>query len=155
MRSFILNGIFRWHSINGLMQSDDEFRRFELITGFTQTLDKHLKALQEKNLTSFLETINQHGELSLVFPNGRLLTGAAEVIDFHREWFSDPDWSIQAEIVRKLETSELAFALLRVIYDDVNHAGQPISKHFFLNLIFQRQGENWLLVHDQNTDIAL
>lgn len=120
---------------------------------FEQVLEKHIKALQEKNIDLFLETVPQNGEFSLILPNGKLIKTAEEFVEFNQDWFSDPDWKMQIELVRVVGGADLGFALLDVDYSDKNQHGEPIHKTFYLHLVFRRhENGEWLLVHDQNTD---
>ncbi len=120
---------------------------------FEQTLEKHIKALQEKNIGAFLETIPEQGEFSLILPNGKMISTAEEFVAFNRDWFGDPDWTMQITIVRKFGGADMGFALLDVAYSDRDREGKPINKSFYLNLIFRRVADgHWLLTHDQNTD---
>jgi hypothetical protein len=60
---------------------------------------------------------------------------------------------MSVELVNQRETPVMASALCLVTYDDVDEAGVAVQFQYFLNLIFAKQGNQWLLVHDQNTII--
>ncbi|GAA3018478.1 nuclear transport factor 2 family protein [Streptosporangium longisporum] len=116
---------------------------------FDEALALHLKAIDERDLDGYLETVHQ--DATLILPNGTLLTGKDEIAKFHREWFADQDWSMSSETVRVSETGDSAFALLAVAYNDVDPEGAPYRKTYHLTLVFARSDGRWLLVHDQNT----
>ena len=124
-----------------------------MLQSFGGALERHLDALRSKDIDVFLETLPQDGPLTLILPNGKLLSNAQDVIAFHRDWFADEDWSIETHVLRTIVGSEVAAALVRVEYNDLDRQGKPISQTYFLNIIFQRQDDRWLLVHDQNTTI--
>ncbi|MFD2169314.1 YybH family protein [Tumebacillus lipolyticus] len=117
---------------------------------FHEALQTHLKALTEKDLTNFLPTVHEEN-LSLILPTGSYLNNRQEFESFHQGWFSDPDWSMHYEVVKTVVTAEMGLALLNVLYNDLDPQGQPYEKRYYLTLVFQKQGEDWLLVHDQNT----
>lgn len=120
---------------------------------FQQALQRHLTAVQERDLATFRETIASDGSLALILPNGTYLDEYQEIIEMHQEWFADPEWRMSVELVNQRETPVMASALCLVTYDDVDEAGAAVQFQYFLNLIFAKQGNQWLLVHDQNTII--
>ncbi len=120
---------------------------------FKETLEKHLDAIQKRNLKQFLETVCSDDAINVVLPNGVLIDNQTDFINFHKEWFSDHDWSINFEIVRSLETSEMAFVLILMEYHDRDEEGQSYDAANYLNLIFINKDGKWLLIHDQNTPI--
>ncbi|WP_157729421.1 YybH family protein [Tumebacillus algifaecis] len=117
---------------------------------FKDALQNHLDAITGKNLTAFLSTV-QKDNISLILPNGKFINDRQEFETFHQNWFSDPDWSMECEILKTVVTSEMSVALLNVLYKDLDPQGQPYEKQYYLSLIFQQHDGNWLLVHDQNT----
>ncbi|MGN9838483.1 YybH family protein [Nonomuraea sp. H19] len=116
---------------------------------FSQALDAHLKAIEARDLDTFLETLHQ--DATLILPNGTLLRGKDAIAEFHASWFGDPDWSMRTETVRTETAGDSAFVVLSVVYDDLDPEGKPYQKTYYLTLYFARAGERWLLVHDQNT----
>lgn len=120
---------------------------------FETTLRTHLDAIQRRDLPAFVATLTSAPELTLILPNGALISGRDEVISFNAEWFADPDWRLSYETVRTLEAGAMAFALLLVTYDDLDASGQPYQIHYYLQLVFRQEDGAWRLVHDQNTSI--
>ncbi|NUW43624.1 YybH family protein [Nonomuraea rhodomycinica] len=116
---------------------------------FAKALDAHLAAIHARDLEGYLATVHQ--DASLILPNGTLLRGKEAIAEFHAAWFADTDWSMRAEPVRVEAAGEAAFALLSVVYDDLDPKGEPYRKTYYLTLYFTRADERWLLVHDQNT----
>lgn len=122
---------------------------------FQQTLERHLQAVQDRDLKTFLATIADDGSLTMILPNGSLLDSYEEIVELHEEWFADPDWQLTTELINKHASSEMASALLLVNYQDVDEAGGSVQFQYFLNLIFANRSGKWLLIHDQNTIIDM
>ncbi|MEZ4865912.1 MAG: nuclear transport factor 2 family protein [Caldilineaceae bacterium] len=122
---------------------------------FQQALQRHLTAIQEHDIDTFLETIVADGTLSLILPNGDYLDDYQEIVELHQEWFADPEWRMTTELITQHESDAMASALLLVNYEDVDEEGEAVQFQYFLNLIFVKQGDQWLVVHDQNTMIEL
>ncbi|MBN6050673.1 SgcJ/EcaC family oxidoreductase, partial [Nonomuraea sp. RK-328] len=116
---------------------------------FSQALDAHLAAIEARDLEGYLATVHQ--DISLILPNGTLLRGKEAVAEFHTAWFANTDWSTRTETVRAETAGDAAFALLSVVYDDLDPEGKPYRKPYYLTLYFTRTDGRWLLVHDQNT----
>lgn len=117
---------------------------------FTAALQHHLNTITEKDLTAFLATVHPDN-ISLILPNGKLITERQEFDTFHQNWFSDPDWSMHTELIKTAVTAGMGVALLKVLYKDLDPQGQPYEKQYYLSLVFEQVNGAWLLVHDQNT----
>lgn len=122
---------------------------------FQQALQRHLTAVQERDLKTFLDTIASDGSMAMILPNGNYLDEYQAIVELHEEWFADTEWRMTTEIVNQRETPAMASALCLVTYEDVDEDGESIQFQYFLNLIFAKQGNKWLLVHDQNTIIDM
>lgn len=118
---------------------------------FEQTLQRHLTAVQNRDIDTFLKTIVNDGTLTLIMPNGSLWQDYDEIAELHQEWFSDPDWQMTTELLSTRESAEMASALLLVNYTDVDEEGDPVEFQYYLHLLFAKRGADWLVIHDQNT----
>lgn len=116
---------------------------------FPQALEAHLTAIRSRDLDGYLETV--HPDATVILPNGTFLRGKDAVAEFHTSWFGDPDWTLRAETVRTQTAGDSAFALLSVVYDDLDPEGKPYQKEYYLTLYFTLVDGRWLLLHDQNT----
>lgn len=116
-------------------------------------LQTYLDAVASRNLAALMPLIGP--EVTLVLPQGQLLTGPAEFETFHREWFADPDWKLQADLVRSRADAKTAVFVLHVTYLDKNQAGKLVSFSYFLSLSFVQAGGRWSLILDQSTLVQL
>jgi uncharacterized protein (TIGR02246 family) len=119
---------------------------------FTEALHHHLTTIGRRDLDAYLATV--HDDVSLIMPNGRLLAGRDEVAAFHREWFGDPDWSWELDLRHTTTTAGTGVATFTVAYHDLDAKGEPYDLSYLLTLVFARDGDRWLLLHDQNTPLA-
>jgi uncharacterized protein (TIGR02246 family) len=118
---------------------------------FQQTLERHLAAVQNRDLDTFLDTIAADGSLTLIMPNGSLWQDHDDIAELHQEWFLDPDWQMTTELLTTHESAEMASALLLVNYTDVDAEGEPVEFQYYLHLLFAKRNGKWLVIHDQNT----
>ncbi|MGW5052736.1 YybH family protein [Actinokineospora sp. NPDC004072] len=109
-------------------------------------IDAHLAAIAGRDLAGYAASL--HPEVTVVVPSGRVMTGAAEVIAFHEQWFAQPGWTYDVVHRRSVTTADSAVRVVEVTYAD--GPGAPPSR-FVMGLSFVREGSAWLLVHDQCT----
>jgi len=117
---------------------------------FNCTVDKHLNAIKARNFEAFLSTISTKDPITFILPNG---TYSDDYVNYHKVlkgWFDDSRWTFQAKILTKTETSEMGHVLLLV---DYREAYRDYHLEHYLSLIFEKQNDQWLLIHDQNTKV--
>ena len=119
---------------------------------FGTALRAHLDAVRTRDLEAFAATVD--GDCAVVLLDGRVVDGRDAVLELHRDWFADPDWSIEFSPVKTVVRDGLGVALVAVDYTDVDGRGAPVALHYLLSLTFAPAQEGWLLVHDQNTSSA-
>ncbi len=116
---------------------------------FKQALTTHIHAIETRDLKAYQKTIAK--DVLLILPNGHMISGYDEMINFHKDWFSDPDWSMKLEILSLKEYSDTAMVLYDVIYMDLDQDCKPYELKYFLSLHFKLEAGKWLLTFDQNT----
>lgn len=119
---------------------------------FRDTLDRHLRAIRERDLTEFIATLPAD-EVTLITSDGRLVRNVAEMVDMHRGWFEQTTWTLDAEVVSLVESPELGVVVLRLDYRDEPPGRPPIREASYLTLVFALRDGRWVMVHDQNTPI--
>jgi uncharacterized protein (TIGR02246 family) len=120
-------------------------------TAARAAIDRHLATITRRDLDGYAATL--HDDVVVVLPTGRTLTGRADVVDFHREFFADPDWT--QDLVERTTTvgEHVARALFEADYRDVDAAGAPVHTRYLVGFVFVRVGAEWLLLHDQCTPV--
>ena len=112
---------------------------------FRETLARHLEAIQRRDLDALAATVSPD-ELVLVTADGKLKRTAREFLDAHREWFAMKGWTLEATVETVYETAGLAVAVLRLLYNEPG-----VNQASLLTLVFEKRGDRWLMVLDQNT----
>jgi uncharacterized protein (TIGR02246 family) len=115
---------------------------------FRDTLERHLRAIQARDLPALADTVAADG-LVLIMADGKLALGTEEFLEAHRGWFAMQHWTLAAEPVRTFESADLAVAVLRLDYREP----PSVRNESYLTLVFERRGGKWLMVLDQNTPI--
>ena len=119
---------------------------------FRETLDRHLRAIRERDLSGLIETLPAD-ELTLITSDGRLVRTTAEFIAMHRGWFAETTWSLNAVVVSLVESSEIGVAVLHLDYRDSAPGRSPLQEESYLSLVFALRQDRWVMVQDQNTPI--
>lgn len=119
---------------------------------FRQTLEKHLAAIQDRDLDRLIETLPAE-ELLLVMSDGKVARTVREFVEAHRGWFQMPNWTLKTEPINVSETPDMGVAVLRLDYSELNADGTRFHQQSVLTLIFAREDSRWVMVHDQNTPI--
>ena len=117
---------------------------------FRTALEKHLNAVQNRDLDTLVDTLTTSDDLQVIFPDGSRTIGTQAVIDFHLEWFKDKNWIWTPTIDRIVEGGEQSTALVKYTYQS-NSADS--KRTYWLVLVFQLENGSWRLIHDQNTNI--
>ncbi len=119
---------------------------------YDSTLQIHLKAIKDRDLTTILYTV--HDSVELIFPNGQILKSKSAFGNFHKEWFADQNWLMQPGIVKSVKSDSISYSLIRYKYHDIDSVGSLINpRETYLMLVFKLEAEGWKLIHDQNTRI--
>lgn len=125
----------------------------EKSANFSAALDRHIKAIQTRNLAEIEATITKGEELELIFPSGKRSNTRAAYVDFHRKWFADNSWRMTFKHTSMNVSEDLAYALYETSYTDSAEDGSESTNHAWLHFIFRLESGEWRLVHDQNTAI--
>jgi ketosteroid isomerase-like protein len=120
---------------------------------FRETLEKHLAAVQGRDLKALEETLTRGDKLILIFNGGEKLNTRQQFIDFHKTWFSENNWQWKPEVLQVIETPGLAHVLLKYTYSWTDKENKPKQSESFLALTFAKEKDGWGLVFDQNTKI--
>lgn len=122
-------------------------------SGFDETLDRHVAAIQSRDLDGIEATITRDESMVLIFPDGTRYTTRDQFLGFHREWFADKDWVMTLEPIRRWHGADYGYGLYRTSFDP-DGAGPTPPRAAWLSLGFRLEDGEWRLVHDQNTRIT-
>ena len=121
------------------------------MTNFEEVLTLHLQSIKDRSISKFSEFLHPSEKSMVILPNGSMIEGYENIIDFHKSWFEDTDWRMDTTIVDIFATNNMGYALLDVTYQDLNEEGQPYEMKYFLSLLFKKTNDKWILLRDQNT----
>ena len=118
------------------------------------TVDRHLAAINARDLDALLATVTRREALTTILPNGKVLETRAQYRRLHEEWFAGTDWRMAFTVQDVRLFGDVGIA--RVHYDSQRRdaaGGYSSSRVALLTLAFAREDGDWRLVYDQNTVI--
>jgi ketosteroid isomerase-like protein len=113
---------------------------------FRETLGRHLLAIEQRDLDALDATVAD--PLVLVMADGKLKRQKSEFMEAHRGWFAMKNWTLTAKPVEIYEAASLGVAVMHLDYREDGKRSES-----YLTLVFERRGDEWLMVQDQNTPV--
>ncbi len=117
---------------------------------FAETLDRHLRAIAQRDATEFAATLSVDPAPHVIGPDGSIIAGHDAVLAAHRDWFSSMEFTFDPNIIWQRESGDLGIALVRVRYAEP----EKEPREFYLLLAFARNDDRWGMFYDQNTPIG-
>jgi ketosteroid isomerase-like protein len=115
---------------------------------------RHVRAVQARDMRELEATITTAPQLTLILPGGVRTETRQAYLDFHREFFASPTWTIGFDVLEMLETPELGLVATRSHYADTDRdSGQAVRTSSWVTFVFRKEEGEWRLVFDQNTRI--
>ena len=121
------------------------------MSNFEIAVKAHLKAIAERNLSAFSEFLHPSHNCIIILPNGSMIEGHENVLNFHKEWFEDLDWRMDVKTMDIFTVGDIGYVLMDVVYHDLDEGGNPYEMKYFLSLLFMKIEDKWILLRDQNT----
>ena len=115
---------------------------------FDIALQRHFTAIANRDIEAFTSHLTSGDTLYTIVQNGHAFITPSETIEIHKQWFQDPNWIWEGEVVHKVVGADVAMALTKYEYRATVDA-VPFSS--WLTYVFQLQEGQWRIVHDQNT----
>ena len=118
---------------------------------FLRALDTHLQAVANRDLEALEPTVDE--SMVLIFPNGSIVRGKDGFMDFHEEWFADPNWRQPYTVTDvNVQGCKTAWALIDYRYESLNPDGSVEStSHNMFALTWTFKKGTWVAIADQNT----
>ena len=125
-----------------------------LNASLSYVVDRHLDAINARDLDALLATVTKHPIMTTILPDGRVLETREEYRKLHVAWFAERDWRMDFKVQDIMQYGDVGIARVRYDSQVRNKAGRYVSKRVaLLSLMFRREDGAWRLVYDQNTVI--
>jgi len=122
-------------------------------TEFGKTLQSHLNAVSERDLTTLRNTLSPQGKMLLILPDSEILSSVDSFIKFHEEWFRDTLWSFETKILDTEVGNKIGFAIVEAIYREPERFGQPYFNRMIVSYGLEKIEDKWYVIKDHACSI--
>ncbi|WP_223787253.1 YybH family protein [Marinicella meishanensis] len=118
-----------------------------------RVLTTHLNAVSNKDLDTLAATLSTAGGMQLILPGQEIIHGVDGFMAFHENWFAQPNWTFETEILQLTVGTELAYAVVQIIYREPERDGQPYFNRMIVSYDLQRLAGQWYVVKDHASSV--
>lgn len=115
---------------------------------FDVAINKYVGAHPIRDVDQLASVLSD--DWTVIFPDGELLIGKEEGLDWVRnEFFSDPSWTQSFDEIRRVvHGCSTGFVLFDSIYEQPGY-----RTHLLIGLSLTYENGRWLVIQDQNTRV--
>lgn len=116
-------------------------------------MQKHLDAVSNRDLKTLESTLSPDGNMQLILPGTEIIEGKSGFMDYHREWFKAPDWTIDSKILNSQVGGTLAMIIVESIYREPERDGKPYFNRMTISYDLKKIDENWYVIKDHMASV--
>ncbi|GEQ87131.1 hypothetical protein ULMS_26390 [Patiriisocius marinistellae] len=122
---------------------------------FLKTLETHLNAVTNKDLTTLKSTMSPNGTMQLILPSTEIINGVDGFIDYHDTWFKDASttWTFETKILNSEISEDLGIAITEVIYREPERNGVPYFNRMTVSYALKKIKGTWYIIKDHASSI--
>lgn len=121
---------------------------------FLSALEKHLDAVERKNLKTLKSTLPPHGKMELIQPSTEVIKGVDGFIKFHEAFFKHPNWSIKFTVTSKNVGDKIGVATTETLYKEPERNGKPYSSRMTVTYTLEKINGKWYVIKDHASFIS-
>jgi ketosteroid isomerase-like protein len=118
-----------------------------------QVMERHLKAVSDKDLSTLAETLSPDGQMQLILPQAEIMDGTAAFLKFHEDWFASPDWTFETRILNSRIGPQLAMVVVEIIYREPERDGQPYFNRMIVSYDLALTDGQWYVIKDHASSV--
>jgi len=120
---------------------------------FNAVLEKHLAAIDNKDLEALKSTLSPSGNMRLILVGSEVKSSVDSFLTFHEEWFQDTTWTFDAEIQSTIVKDDLGLAIVESMYQEPRRNGQPYFNRMTISYVLEKEDGNWYVINDHASSI--
>lgn len=122
---------------------------------FTATMQKHLDAVSNKNLSNLKSTMSPEGKMQLILPGSEIINGVDGFMNYHKEWFQDTtsNWTFETKILQTEVGKNIGIAITEIVYKEPERNGVPYFNRMIVSYALEKIGEQWYIIKDHASSI--
>ncbi|KAA3614855.1 MAG: hypothetical protein D8M58_10395 [Calditrichaeota bacterium] len=120
---------------------------------FISTLEKHLKAVSDRDIEALNRTLSKQDDIYLILPSSTPSKSNSGFIKMHTEWFQDASWTFETKILHAEVEENIGFALVEVMYKEPDRNGKPYFNKMAVSYVLKRIDGHWFVIMDHASSI--
>ncbi|GJM33085.1 MAG: hypothetical protein DHS20C18_20860 [Saprospiraceae bacterium] len=120
---------------------------------FTATLEKHLKAVSNKDLISLKSTMSPNNKMQLILPGSEIINSVDGFMKYHEEWFQDTAWTFETKIINTEVGERNGIAVTEIIYREPERDGKPYFNRMIVSYGLEKFNDKWYIILDHASSI--
>jgi hypothetical protein len=120
---------------------------------FVQVMQKHLDAVSNRDLVALKETMDPNGQMQLILPGSEIIDGVGGFMDYHKEWFAEPDWTFETKILKTEIGTELGMAITEIVYREPLRKPEPYFNRMIVSYDLKKIAGKWYIIKDHASSI--
>lgn len=120
---------------------------------FKTALDKHLKAVTDKDFTALKATMSPNGNMELIQPSAEIVYSVDGFMNFHQEWFNVPNWTVDIKILSTAIGDKIGVATTEFYYQEPERNGKPYFNRLIVSYTLEKINDNWYIIKDHASSI--
>lgn len=129
--------------------ADGESNRQQVL----QVMQKHLDAVSHKDLDALAATLSPDGQMQLILPGNEIIDSVAGFLQFHADWFAQPSWTFETNILNAEVGSQLAMVVVEIIYREPARDGKPYFNRMIVSYDLAHIDGHWFVIKDHASSV--
>ncbi len=125
----------------------------DLSAEFIVALEKHLKAVSEKNIEILKNTLSEKEEIYLILPGSEPVKSNEGFLKMHKDWFQDTTWTFETQIIHTEIQANIGTALVEVMYKEPDRNGKPYFNKMAVSYTLKKLQGQWYIIMDHASSI--
>lgn len=115
---------------------------------YLSTLKTHLDAVSNRDLTTLAATLSPKGDMHLLLPQSKMITTAEGFLGFHRDWFVEPNWTLDNKIIHSDIGTDMGISVVEALYKEPERDGKPYFNKMNVSYALKKIEGKWYVVKD-------
>lgn len=129
----------------------DDFEQNEKM--FVSTMQRHLDAVSNRNLSILESTMSPDGKMQLILPGTEIIDGVSGFMEYHKEWFKDSTWTFETKILNTNLRDNFGMAVTEVVYREAARNGEPYFNRMIVSYDLEKIDGKWFIIKDHASSV--
>ncbi len=113
---------------------------------FRATLDKHLTAINQRDLETLRSTLSPNGNMQLIMPGTEIIHNVTGFIQYYSDSTRASDWTLESKILYTEVGETMGMAIVEAIYATPKQDGKPDLDRMTVSYDLQKIDGYWYVI---------